>query len=239
MPNIVSRLKKCDLFGALLPEQIENLAKQSRSHSFRTGESIYQPREIADSVFVLSKGLVKLCHFTSDGKQSILALVEPRELFAERAIFEDQTRDEYVEVMEPSKLVEIPAQEIRQLMTQRNEFAIEVAALLASRRNCIERRLKYLLFSSNHDRLVHLLLDLAEQFGIATDEGICLRIKLSHQELANLIGSTRETITIVLGQLKSEGAVSGGRRRIVLTDPERLAHSVQRQLPESLALPVT
>jgi CRP-like cAMP-binding protein len=96
--------------------------------------------------------------------------------------------------------------------------------MVGLRRHRIQRRLGSLLFLSYRERLVQLLLDLADQFGCRRDEedGIRLRIKLSHRELAHLIGSTRETVAVLLGQLKAEGSVDGGRRSVVLTNPQRL-----------------
>jgi CRP-like cAMP-binding protein len=125
----------------------------------------------------------------------------------------------------------IPAEPLQQLMAQSADVSLGITKMVGLRRHRIERRLKNLLFLSNRERLVHLLLDLAEQFGLHTDDGIQLRIKLSHQELGNLIGSTRETVTVILGQLKADRSVDGGRRKIVLTNPQRLAHSVNRQTP--------
>jgi Mn-dependent DtxR family transcriptional regulator len=80
--------------------------------------------------------------------------------------------------------------------------------------------------------VTHLLLELAEQYGHAASEGIELRIGLSHQDLANIIGRTRETVTVVLGQLQLEGMVRVKRRRITLRDTKRLAESVDRPIPE-------
>jgi CRP-like cAMP-binding protein len=225
------QIKNCELFGRLSAEQIQHIESRSRSRTFPARSPIYLPSEKADSVFLLAKGLVKVSHLTADGKESILAFVEPGELFGELAIFEGQERDEYVEALEASTVVMIPADEVRQLMAEHTDAALGITKMVGLRRHRIERRLKNLLFLSNRDRLVHLLLDLAEQFGLHTDEGIRLRIKLSHQELGNLIGSTRETVTVLMGQLKSERAVDGGRRKIILTDPQRLARSVSRQPP--------
>lgn len=224
-------LKSCELFGRLTPEQIQRMESRSRSRSFPARSPIYLPADKADSVFLLVKGLVKVSHLTLDGKESILAFIEPGELFGELAIFDERERDEYVEAVELSTVVMIPADELQHLMAERTDVAVAITKMVGLRRHRIERRLKNLLFLSNRQRLVHLLLDLAEQFGLHTDNGIRLRIKLSHQELGNLIGSTRETVTVILGQLKAEGSVSGGRRRIVLTNPQRLAQSVQRQVP--------
>lgn len=221
-------LASCDLFDGLPSTHLARLEACSRTTSFPIGAAIYLPSEEADTVYLLAKGLVKVCHLTDDGKQSILGFVEPSEPFGESALFASGQRGEYVEVLEPAVVVVIPADELKHLISQHHELAAAITRLVGIRRQRIERRLKNLLFLSNHDRLVHLLLDLAEQFGTTTDDGIALRVRLSHQELANQIGSTRETITILLGQLKAQGLVGGGRRRIVLTDPERLAQSVNR-----------
>ena len=110
-------------------------------------------------------------------------------------------------------VVMIPNEEMQHLMAERADVALGITKLIGLRRQRIERRLKNLLFLPNRERVVHLLIDLAEQFGLHTHDGIRLRVKLSHQDMANLIGSTRETVTVILGQLKSEGSVAGGRRK--------------------------
>jgi CRP-like cAMP-binding protein len=100
-------------------------------------------------------------------------------------------------------------------------------------RRRVERRLKSLLFRSNRERLVHLLFDLAEKYGRYTREGgISLGIHLSHQELASIIGSTRETVTLVLGELQAEGLITVIRREIVLCQAGRLAEMIEAPLPK-------
>jgi len=192
---------------------------------------IYLPTEVADSVLLLTSGMAKICNLTSDGKQSILAFVEPGELFGELAVFERETREEYVETIEASTLVVIPLAAMQELVEQNHRVALSLTKMIGLRRHRIERRLKNLLFLSNREKLVHLLLDLAEQFGVHCAEGIKLRIKLAHQEIANLMGSTRETVTILLGQLKDKGLIEVGRKRIVLLDASRLASQVHRDSP--------
>ncbi len=226
-------LKHCNLFQRLSPDQLRRIDSRSRSRSFLAHSPIYVPEQKADSVFLLVSGLVKVCHLTADGKELILAFVEPGELFGELAIFDGPVRDECVKAVDPSTVVMIPADEIQCLISEQAEVSLEITNMVWLRRHRIERRLRNLLFQSNRDRLIHLLLDLAEQFGCEEDDGIFLRVKLSHQDLASLIGSTRETVTVVLNKLKSEGSVEGGRRRIVLTKPDRLANCVHRPSPRA------
>ena len=231
-------LKRCGLFHQLTPDQIQRIESRSRSRSFPAHSPIYVPAERADCVFLLASGLVKMCHLTAEGKESILAFVEPGELFGELAMFDARQRDEYVEALCPSTVVMIPTAEMHHLMTERADVALGITKIVGLRRRRIERRLKNLLFLSNRERLVHLLLDLAEQFGWQADDGIRLRIKLSHQDLANLIGSTRETVTVTLGKLQAEGYIAIQRRQIVILEIEKIAESVNLQVPENLIKPL-
>ncbi len=218
MSNNLGHLKSCELFNRLSPAQTERIKSRSRSRLFPAHSPVYLPAEKADSVFFLVQGLVKVCHLTADGKESILAFVVPGELFGEQSIFDGGERDECVKTVAPSIVVMIPAAEVRHLMSERADIALGITKMISLRRQRVERRLKNLLFLPCRERLVHVLLDLAHQFGWRSDEGIRLRVKLSHQELANLIGSTRETVTVILGQLKAEGSVDGHRCKVLLTN---------------------
>ncbi|MCM2370207.1 Crp/Fnr family transcriptional regulator [Rhodopirellula sp. ICT_H3.1] len=198
--------------------------------TFGARSPIYLPGEPAESVFLLVEGLIKVCNLTGDGKQSILAYVEPGEVFGELAMFDGEQREEYVESVDETTVVVIPASELQKLMVSSHDLSIAMTKMVCLRRHRIERRLKNLLFLSNRERLMHLLLDLSEQFGVEDPDGIRLRIKLAHQEIANLMGSTREAVTILLGHFKAEGLISIDRRQIVLTDVERLAAFVNRKV---------
>lgn len=130
----------------------------------------------------------------------------------------------------------VPTPYIRRLMSQNADLAFDVTKVMEVRRFRIEMRLKNLLFVSNRDRLIHLLLDLAEQFGVVRDSAVQLSIRLSHQELANLIGSTRETVTILIGQLQAEGMIEAGRMKMKLNSPARLASCVHRAVPSIVSM---
>lgn len=178
---------------------------------------------------LVASGLAKICHLTTEGKSSTLAFVKPGEIFGELALFDTLDRGEYVESVDQTVLVRIPKDAIQQLMNTDLNIALRVTKLIGLRRQKIERRLKNLLFTSNQDRLTHLLLDLADQFGVAIDGGIKLGLKLSHQEIASLIGTTRETVTLLLGKMRSDGLVTGQRQLVILSNVVRLAESVGRR----------
>ena len=99
---------------------------------------------------------------------------------------------------------------------------MQITKLIELRLRRLERRLNSLLFRSNRERLGTLLIDLVEQYGKPADDGILIDIKLSHQDLAGLIGATRESVTHLLGAMQLEGIIRFGRQRIVVRDPDRL-----------------
>lgn len=221
-------IKQCELFRRLSPGELHDLERHSRCRSFPAKSPLLLPADGAASVYLLTEGMAKVSHLTGDGRESILAFIEPGELFGELALFDNREPEERVETVERSTVVAMPADEVRRLIHQHADLAVRVTKLFGLRRQRIERRLRNLLFRSNRERLIHLLLDLSEQFGIQTDEGIQLRVRLSHQDIASLIGSTRESVTVLLGELKASGDIGGGRRRVVLTNPCQLAKSVGR-----------
>ena len=224
-------LKNCELFAQLTPEQIARVEASSHAKKFARGSLIYLPSDAGESVLLLTAGRVKIYHITGEGKQALLALIDPGELFGEVALVDGGEREEFAEAMQTTTLIRIPGAEIRRLMEEHPQVALGVSKLMGLRRQRIERRLKSLLFRSNRERLIHLLLELADKYGRRTAEGVELGIKLSHQDLASIIGSTRETVTVVLGELQTEGSLIIRRRQIVLTRMEHLAASIEQRPP--------
>jgi CRP-like cAMP-binding protein len=224
-------LKSSQLLEMFDADQLAAIERVSRWKRFSRGTPIYLPSEDADSVYIVSEGLVKLCHLTADGKVSTLAFIKIGEVFGELSLLESGNRGESCEAAADTTIIRIPRETLLPFMDVNMLFVMAVTKIVGFRRQRIENRLKSLLFSSNQQRLAHLLLDLAEQFGSAVDDGIRIGLKLSHQELANLIGTTRETVTIMLGKMKADGMISGKRESVVLTDILRLASSVDRVWP--------
>jgi CRP-like cAMP-binding protein len=221
-------LRKCDLLKSLPPERLQNIESRCRLDRFTKGASVYLPVDTSDAVYVLAKGRVKICHITNEGKQSVLSFIDPGEMFGEMAVFDLGPREEYAEATKESTVVRIPRSQLEALFREEPGFASRLTQLIAQRRRKAERRLKNLVFLPNRDRLLHLLLELAEKYGVASADGLQLNTNLSHQDLASTIGSTRETVTLVLGELQTRGLVRVGRRKITLLQPQALSQLVRR-----------
>ncbi len=223
MSETIWILKRCPLFERLGPDECRRLEARSLLRAFGRGQTVYFPAEPGQTVLLLAAGRVKVKTITPDGREAILAFIEPGELFGELALVDGEPRGEYAEAVEPSRVLAVPREEVHWLMARHPEVALSVTKLLGLRLRRIENRLRNTLFRSSRERAAALLLELVERHGERAERGWEIRVRLSHQDLANLIGSTRETVTATLGQLQREGLVEVQRRRIRVLNRAALA----------------
>lgn len=217
----------------MTPEDLQWLEGKSKMRKLKRGEPVYLPSQHSDGVILVADGRVKICHVTPDGKQSILNFIDKNEIFGELSIFDETTaRNEYAEAAEASTLIWIPRNAMQAVVKKYPHIVLGVTKIIGLRRQRIERRLRNLLFRSNRERVVHLLLELVEKYGNPIESGVELKIRLSHQEMASIIGSTRETVTVVLGHLQAEGLIKIARRRITVTNLNKLAEEVDEVPPK-------
>lgn len=222
MSETIWFLKRCPLFEGLTPAQRQRLEARAVLRTFRRGQVIYFPTEPGLSVLLLARGRVKIKALTPEGKETIFAFIEEGELFGELALLDDAPRNEYAEAVGEVRVVALLREDLLWLMGQRPDVALSLTKLVGLRRRRIESRLRNLLFRSTRDRLLALLLELLDSHGQPHGAGWEIRLPLSHQELANLIGATRETVTLTLGQLQREGLLRVLRRRLLILDRKRL-----------------
>ena len=238
-------LKRFDLFERLTASEAERLNRRALIRPYKRHSLIYSPAEPGQSVLAVASGRVKIKDLTADGRETILAFIEEGELFGELALLDGRPRQEFAEAVEDSEIVAFPTDEVTRLMESRPDVALSVTKLIGLRRQRIESRLRNLLFLPSRARLVHVLLELAETHGDQSDNRSLIRIPLTHHDLAGLIGASRETVTIVLGQLQADRLVRMERKRILLPDLKKLREEsrggsppltgkVPRRLPPSL-----
>ncbi len=216
-------LKHCDLFERLPPEELRALEAVAQFRRFPAGSPVYLPSDAARAVLLLTAGRVKICQLTPDGRELILALIDPGELFGELALFDATARQELAETLEPSSLVALPGEAVVQLVNRHPTLSVGITRLVGLRRRRIEQRLRNLVFQPLRSRLIHLVQELVERYGRPTPEGTLIDVRLSHQNLAAIVGSSRESVTLGLGELVSQGLVARQGRRLIVADRQRLA----------------
>ena len=216
-------LKQSRLFQQLSVADLASLESHARVRDFSPRQVIYAPADASESVFLVVRGRVRLMSLTPDGKEAVLGLVEPGELFGEMALLSPAPREEHAEAALSSTIAALPRDVLEAAMSRHGELSLEIWKFIGWRRQRIERRLRGLLFRSTRERVLLLLVDLAEQYGRPNRDGtVELGIRLSHQEIANLIGATRESVTVTLGELQSEGLLTVGRQRLAIASLDRL-----------------
>jgi CRP-like cAMP-binding protein len=214
--------KQVDWLSQLTAEEAARLEARAMTRKFRKGEMVYCPHEAGETVLLLAAGRIKLKTVTPDGKEAILAFIEEGELFGELALLDGSPRGEFAEAVLESQVIAIAAAELQAVMQQRPDVAVGITRLVGLRRRRIQNRLQNILFRSNRERVTHLLLELLETHGVRDGSHWQIGIRLSHQELASLIGATRESVTLILGQLQLEKLIRVRRRQLTVLDRERL-----------------
>lgn len=222
MAGTIWYLKTCALFERLSDDEAGRLNRHARVRRFPRKSLVYAPADGEPTVLVLASGRVKIYDLTGEGRETILAFIEQGELFGELTVLDGEPRQEFAEAAEDSEVLAIPADDFLALLESRADLALSVTRLVGLRRRRIENRLRNILFLPSRARLVRLLIELVEAHGELLGTRYAIRFPLTHQDLASLIGVTRETVTLTLGQLQEEGLIAIERQRVIVTSMRRL-----------------
>jgi CRP/FNR family cyclic AMP-dependent transcriptional regulator len=216
-------LRKIPLFEGVGLEPLKALAATVEIREFRRRQIVYLPGDPGEHVFFLQGGRVKCSKVSRDGKELTLDYHGPGAFFGELCLFAGAPREEMAEAMKNAIVAQLPREELRDLIFANSELAFRFAEVLAQRRRSAETKLEHFVFRDVHAKLAALLLELGREYGQETEEGVKVDLKITHQEMANLIGSTRETISLALASFRKRNLVNLQGRTVVLVDREGLA----------------
>ncbi|MBI5379423.1 MAG: Crp/Fnr family transcriptional regulator [Nitrospirae bacterium] len=223
LKNKLWHLKQIRLFADLPADTLERLDRAAGMKAVKRHQPIYLPGDLGDAVYLLKSGRVKISRLSPEGKELTLAILDPGEIFGEVDALQGALRDEVAEALEDTVLCIVPRSEFEALLQRTPGLALRLTKLIGLRLRRIESRVEDLVFRDVPTRLAHLLLDLARDLGVEDQRGLLLRARFSHRDLANLIGSTRETVSLTLGEFRREGLVETEGRQIVIRNREGLA----------------
>ena len=197
-------------------------------------QTIYLPGDAANTVFLLKSGRVKLSRLNEEGKELTLAILEPGEVFGEMEILEGVPRDTVAETLDDVSICVMPRSYFEEMLKKDPGTSIRLTKLMGLRLKRIENRIEDLVFKDVPSRLAQLLLQLSENLGVKDQRGILIRVKITHQEMAGLIASTRETVSATLGDFKRKGLIDLDQRRIIIRNSKGLS---QITSPSPLPVP--
>ena len=215
-------LKKIPLLAQLGAEELSTLANVVALEEVRRRRVIFLPGDPGTSVFFVNGGRVKISRVTRDGKELTLAYRGPGEIFGELCLVDGGARAEMAEAMENALITEVPRAEFEKLLGTHAAIGASLTRVLCERRRELENKVEDLVFRDVNAKLAELLLRLGNDYGVDDARGTLVAVKITHQEMANLIGSTRETVSLTLSQFKRNNLIATDGRKIILTDREGL-----------------
>jgi len=215
-------LKKIPILAELGPEVLARLSERIQLREVRRREVVYLPGDPGNSMFIVNGGRIKISKVTRDGKALTLNYVGPSEIFGETCLIEGGPREEMAEAMENSMITELERTDVERLLQSHAQLGFQMTRILAQRRRELENKLETLVFRDVTSKLAELLLALAEEYGVEDSRGTMVALKITHQELANLIGSTRETVSLTLSQFKRKHLICTEGRKVIISDAESL-----------------
>lgn len=215
-------LKRIPLLKALPTDELNNLAREVQLEEFRRRRVIYMPGDPGHSVFFVNTGRVKVSRVTPDGKELTLAYRGPGEPFGELCMIDGGPREEMSEAVDNALLTQVPRERLERLLVNHVAVSHAMARLLLETRRALERKMEDLVFKDVNSKLAELLLKLGRSHGVSDDRGTMVAVKMTHQEMANLIGSTRETVSLTLSQFKRKKLIATDSRKVIITDREGL-----------------
>ncbi|MGD9954563.1 MAG: Crp/Fnr family transcriptional regulator [Candidatus Nanopelagicales bacterium] len=205
------RLSEVDIFCDLPPQDMERISASAPMREVPAGTLLLRPGQGNEVLFILKRGRVRLYRVTADGRTLTLSIVDKGDIFGEMQLLGQSLQETYAETLEPSVVCIMSKDDVYRLLLADARVSARIVTALGHRVTDLERRLEQAVFRTVPSRVASTLVALA-----GSDRGADVR--LTHEQLADLVGTTRETTTKVLGDLRDRGLVDLRRGRIRVRD---------------------
>ncbi|MFK7972776.1 MAG: Crp/Fnr family transcriptional regulator [Bacteroidia bacterium] len=190
--------------------------------SYKKGEHIYLTNEDSDRVFFIHEGAVKIMGYSDDGKEIVRALLHEGEIFGELAVFGEDQRRDFAVAAESTEICILDRDQVSDLMTDVSGFRKFMMNLMGKRMVYSQQRMEALLFKDARTRIVNFILEQANKHGRRRGGVAYVKNHLTHQEIASYTGTSRQTVTTVLNELRSEKLIDFSRKEFSIPDLDAL-----------------
>ena len=216
-------LARAGLFQGVAPEAAEALASDLEYADYVRGQQVFVEGEPGDSLYIIMTGKVKVGRRAADGRENMLAIMGPSDLFGELSLFDPGPRTATATVVSDGRLASLSHRSLRPWISDRPDIAEQLLRVLARRLRRTNDALADLIFTDVPGRVAKALLMLADRFGTEQSDGMRVHHDLTQEELAQLVGASRETVNKALADFASRGWLRVDSRAVTLIDRERLA----------------
>ena len=215
-------LTEVDIFRDLSPAEMDTIARAAPMRTYAAGEVLYSPHNPVETLFILKRGRVRIFRVSTDGRALTTALLAPGTIFGEMVLLGQRMYDNFAEAVEESVVCVMDRADVNRFLLSDARIAARITEILGARLVEMEQRLSDTVFKSVSQRIATTLTRLASPRRLGLPAGHT-QVCLTHEQIAALVGTSRETATKILGDLADRGLVRLGRGRITLLDQDRLA----------------
>ena len=215
-------IRKAPLFSGLDSSAADSLRTSMNLVKLRKGQSLFKEGDDGDHLYVVSSGKVKLVTKSVDGRENLLMILGPGDMFGELSLFDSGPRTATAIAVTDSKLLALGQDKVIPWVREHPEVSLQLLARLASRLRRTNEVVGDLVFSDVPGRVAKALIDLGVKFGDKRTEGLFVNHDLTQEELAQLVGASRETVNKALADFAQRGWLRLEARSVMILDYERL-----------------
>lgn len=212
-----------NLYDILCPHKVKPMAERHTFNYFKKDQFIYFPDEPAQYIYMIADGRVRIGHYLDDGKEVVSAILGMGEIFGELALAGEEKRRDFAQAMDDKTTVcPLSIDELKALMWENKELSFKMLKLVGLRLMKLERKLELLVFKDARTRVIEFIKDSASVNGKKVGYETLVPTKLTHKDIAALTGTSRQTVTTILNELKEKNLINFDRKKILVRDLENL-----------------
>ncbi|GCE48889.1 CRP-like cAMP-binding protein [Thermosporothrix hazakensis] len=212
----ITYLKQVDLFAGLSDADIQELSNVARKRTFRSGEVIFHRDDPGQVLYIIKEGKVKICLISPEGQEISLVVFGKGEYFGELALLDGLGRSTDAIALEKVECYTLQRSDFHKAIMKNPLIAIKVLEVLSKRLRNTDQQVEDLIFLDVYGRVAKKLLELANTHGVKVETGIRIDVRLTQQELASMVGASRESVNKVLGYFTDKQFISTDKHRITL-----------------------
>jgi len=211
-------LEEVNLFKILCPHYYNAYKKSHKFSAYNKNEYIYFTKDIANKIYLIDKGKVKIGYYTESGEEVIKSILVKGEIFGEKAILGKIKHNEFAQAMtKNTSICSISSQNLQGLMLKNRKLSIKLYKFIGFRIKKLERRLELLLFKDVKTRIIEFIAELEKDYGRTLANGnVFIKHPYTQKNMASLIGTSRSTFNIIMNNLKEENYLDFHRNEIIL-----------------------
>jgi CRP/FNR family cyclic AMP-dependent transcriptional regulator len=224
-------LARAAIFRGVEPDAVAAFPKQMHPIDFRRGHVIFTEGDPGHGMYIILAGKVKIGRYSPDGRENLLRILGPADMFGELSIFDPGPRTSNATAVTEVRAVSIDRETLRAWIAERPAVAEQLLAVMARRLRHTSSDITDHSFTDVPGRVAKQLLQLAQRFGVQEHGGLRVTHDLTQEEIAGLIGSSRETVSRALAVFARRGWIRVEGKSVVITDADRLARRANVQAP--------